>query len=174
MEYPVRAGLREGNRFPNFELPDHTLRPRKLSLLLLGLAGCSYSGEATTVRRIAVNSQNYVDHQQSVSRANYCRMITVAVHDRPTTNEIRGALGADGPFLVGAERRLIHELEVVDTTDSRHSEVYVPYTFIFDRDRTICKVYNGWWYLGRSTVEEIGMDLRALMSRRHDRVYSGK
>jgi len=44
---------------------------------------------------------------------------------------------------------------------------------ILDRDRTIYKIYNGWWYVGRPTVEEIRMDLRALLSRRNDWVYPG-
>jgi len=52
--------------------------------------------------------------------------------------------------------------------------VYIPYTFILDRDRTIYKVYNGWWFVGRPTCEEIRMDLRALMSKRSDWVYSEK
>lgn len=31
-------------------------------------------------------------------------------------------------------------------------------------ERVIHKIYNGWWYLGRPTVEELRMDLRALMA----------
>jgi len=89
-----------------------------------------------------------------------------------TTNEVRNALGAEWPFLCDPDRRLLHELEMVDTTDSIHGEVFIPYTFILDRDRTIYKIYNGWWYVGRPTVEEIRMDLRALMSKRPDWVYS--
>lgn len=70
------------------------------------------------------------------------------------------------------DRKLLHELELVDTTDLARGEIYIPYTFILDRDRTIYKIYNGWWFVGRPTVEEIRMDLRALMSRRSDWVYS--
>ena len=98
-------------------------------------------------------------------------MIVVSVDDQMATNEVRDALGADWPFLIDSDRELLHKLEMVDDTDSVHGEVYIPYTFILDRDRTIYKIYNGWWYLGRPTVEEIRMDLRALMSRRHDWVH---
>ena len=69
---------------------------------------------------------------------------------------------------------LSHELQMVDQTDSAHGEVYIPYTFILDRARMIYKVYNGRWFVGRPTSEEIRMDLRALMSRRPDWVYSDK
>ncbi len=116
----------------------------------------------------------YVQQLQSEFRVNYCKIITVSVDDRMNTTETRDALGADWPFLMDPDRRLLHELQMTDTTDKVHGEVYIPYTFILDRDRTIYKVYNGWWFVGRPTSEEIRMDLRALMSRRPDWVYSEK
>ena len=43
---------------------------------------------------------------------------------------------------------------------------------IYNRaERVIFKIYNGWWYLGRPTVEELRMDLRALLSQRRDWWY---
>jgi peroxiredoxin len=116
----------------------------------------------------------YVQQLQPEFRVSYCKMITVSVDDRMNTTETRDALGADWPFLMDPDRRLLHELQMTDTTDKVHGEVYIPYTFILDRDRTIYKVYNGWWFVGRPTPEEIRMDLRALMSRRPDWVYSEK
>ncbi len=114
----------------------------------------------------------YVQQLQPEFRVNYCKMITVSVDDRENTTDTRTALAADWPFLMDPDRRLLHELQMTDTTDKVHGEVYIPYTFILDRDRTIHKVYNGWWFVGRPTSEEIRMDLRALMSRRPDWVYS--
>jgi hypothetical protein len=32
-------------------------------------------------------------------------------------------------------------------------------------NRSIYKIYNGWWYVGRPTVEELRMDLRPLTPR---------
>ncbi len=116
----------------------------------------------------------YVEQLQPEFRVNYCKMITVSVDDRMNTTETRTALSADWPFLMDPDRRLLHELQMTDTTDKVHGEVYIPYTFILDRDRTIYKVYNGWWFVGRPTSEEIRMDLRALMSSRPDWVYSDK
>jgi len=116
----------------------------------------------------------YVQQLQPEFRVHYCKLITVSVDDRMNTNEVRDALGADWPFLMDPDRRLLHELQMTDTTDKAHGEVYIPYTFIFDRYRSIYKIYNGWWFVGRPTSEEIRMDLRALMSRRPDWVYSDK
>ena len=39
MELPMRDDLKVGNRFPDFELPDHTGSPRRLSELLRGFPG---------------------------------------------------------------------------------------------------------------------------------------
>ncbi|MCH7859070.1 MAG: redoxin domain-containing protein [Candidatus Marinimicrobia bacterium] len=116
----------------------------------------------------------YVKELQPEFRVNYCKMITVSVDGRMDTAEVRTALAADWPFLMDPERRLLHELEMTDTTDKAHGEVYIPYTFILDRDRTIYKIYNGWWFIGRPTSDEIRMDLRALMSKRADWIYSDK
>ena len=116
----------------------------------------------------------YVEQLQPEFRVNYCKMITVSVDDRENTTDTRTALAADWPFLMDPDRRLLHELQMTDTTDKVHGEVYIPYTFILDRDRTIYKIYNGWWFVGRPTSEEIRMDLRALMSSRPDWVYSEK
>ena len=172
MKYPMRADLRVGNKFPNIKLPDHTGAPRKLSQLLRGFPGVLIFSRGHYCPKDRRQLTNYVNHLQPEFRVNYCKMITVTVDDQMTTNEVRNGLGADWPFLVDSDRKLLHELEMVDTTDRVHGEVYIPYTFILDRDRTIYKIYNGWWFMGRPTVEEIRQDLRALMSRRSDWIYS--
>ena len=174
MDYPMRADLKAGTKFPNFELPDLTGVPRKLSQLLRGFPAILVFGRGHYCPKDRRQLTNYVTHLQPEFRVNYCKIITVTVDDLQATNEVRNALGADWPFLVDSDRILLHELEMVDTTDLIHGEVYIPYTFILDRDRTIYKIYNGWWYLGRPTVEEIRIDLRMLMSRRSDWIYTSK
>ncbi len=174
MNYPMHPDLKIGNKFPNFTLPDHTGEPQKLSKILRGFPGvlCFCRGHYCPKDRRQFT--NYVTYLQPEFRVNYCKMITVSVDDRMNANEMRDALGADWPFLLDTDRTLLHELEMTDTTDPAHGEVYIPYTFILDSDRTIHKIYNGWWYLGRPTVEEIRMDLRAVMSRRPDWIYHRK
>ena len=69
------------------------------------------------------------------------------------------------------QRKVIAELDIVDTTDAHHPRIAIPYTFVLDAERAIFKIYNGWWYVGRPTVDELRMDLRTLMSRRPDWWY---
>ena len=80
-------------------------------------------------------------------------------------------LGAEYPFLIDANRTLINELDIVDHTDAKHPRIPIPYTFVLDRNREIYKIYDGWWFVGRPTVEELRLDLRAVMSRRPDYSY---
>ncbi len=87
------------------------------------------------------------------------------------SHELRDGLSATFPFLCDHEKKVITDLDIVDTTDPHHGPVAIPYTFVLDRDRTIYKIYNGWWYVGRPTVEELRMDLRALLSPRPDWWY---
>ena len=114
---------------------------------------------------------NYVEHIQPELIVNYCKLVVLSVDDPMLSHEVRDGLGATFPFLSDHEKKVITELDVVDTTDPYHSPVAIPYTFVLDRDRTIYKIYNGWWYVGRPTVEELRMDYRALLSRRQDWWY---
>jgi peroxiredoxin len=96
----------------------------------------------------------------------------VSVDPPDVAGALRAGLGASFAFLSDHERRAIQELEIVDETDGKHPRIAIPYTFSLAADLTIHKVYNGWWYLGRPTAEEIRGDLRALMERRADWSYS--
>jgi len=100
--------------------------------------------------------------------------MVVWTDDAASTGAARKELGATFPILSDQERKVITELDIVDTTDASHPRIAIPYTFVLDGERVIFKIYNGWWYVGRPTVEELRMDLRALMARRQDWWYNNK
>lgn len=169
----MRDDLRVGNQLPDFELPDHRGKQQRLSGLLRGFPGALIFDRGQFCPKGRRQLTNYVLNLQPELPVNYCHLITVSVDDQETTADQREALGAEWAFLSDADRELLYELEMVDTTDPKHGDIYIPYTFILDRDRTIYKIYNGWWYLGRPTAEEIRMDWRALMENRANWTYSG-
>lgn len=103
---------------------------------------------------------------------NYCRLAAVSVDPPEVAAAFRAGLGAGFTFLSDHERRAIHALDIVDETDATHGLIAVPYTFSLAPDLTIHRVYDGWWYVGRPTVDEVRQDLRALMSRRPDWTYA--
>jgi peroxiredoxin len=73
-------------------------------------------------------------------------------------------------FLSDHERRAITDLDLVEQTAPgfKHGLVAVPYTFSLAPDLTIHRVYNGWWYVGRPTLEELRQDFRAMMQASRD------
>ncbi len=115
---------------------------------------------------------NYAMFLQPDLNVSYCRLITVTTEPRLETVEMRNGMGAFWPFLSDHERKLLHELDLADQSEHRFGPVFIPYTFVLDGERTIHKVYNGWWYMGRPTVEELRMDFRAILSQRPDWEYS--
>jgi peroxiredoxin len=114
---------------------------------------------------------NYVTYLQPELLVNYCKLVVISVDNPMLNREIRDGLAATFPFLSDEDKKVIADLDIVDSTDSYHGPISIPYTFVLDRDRRIYKIYNGWWYLGRPTVDELRMDLRALMARRSDWWY---
>jgi peroxiredoxin len=167
----MHPDLKIGAKFPNFELPNHNGEPTKLSQVVRGWPTILIFSRGWYCPKDRRQQQNYVDYLQPELRVNYCNMVTVSTDNVMTTGEVRDQLDADWTFLSDTEKKVLNDLQMVDKTDEAHGEVFIPYTFVLDRDRTIYKIYNGWWYLGRPTVEEIRMDLRELMSRRDDWVY---
>ena len=115
---------------------------------------------------------NYVADLQPELAVNYCKLVVVWTDNPASTRAARQELGAPFPFLCDHERNVIVEPDIVDTTDANHPRIAIPYAFVLDGERVIFKIYNGWWYVGRPTVEELRMDLRALMSQRQDWWYA--
>jgi peroxiredoxin len=107
---------------------------------------------------------------------NYCHLAVVSTDPPEVTAAFRTGLGATFTFLSDYDRRAITELDIVEITAPgfKHGHVAVPYTFSLLPDLTIHRVYNGWWYVGRPTVEELRQDLRAMLQLcRADYSYEG-
>ena len=105
---------------------------------------------------------------------NYCHLAVASTDPPEVTAAFRAGLGATFTFLSDHDRRAITELDIVEITAPgfKHGHVAVPYTFSLLPDLTIHRIYNGWWYVGRPTVEELRQDLRAMMQRcRTDYTY---
>jgi peroxiredoxin len=96
---------------------------------------------------------------------NYCHLAVASTDPPEVTAAFRTGLGAKFTFLSDHDRSAITELDIVEITKPgfKHGHVAVPYTFSLLPDLTIHRIYNGWWYVGRPTVEELRQDLRAMM-----------
>ncbi len=41
----------------------------------------------------------------------------------------------------------------------------IPHTLVLEPGLRVYKIYNGYWFFGRPTVEELRLDLRAVLER---------
>lgn len=68
-----------------------------------------------------------------------------------------------GLFLSDEKREVIKQINILDETEGEYAYVAQPYTFVLRPDLTIHKLYNGWFYIGRPTLDELRLDLRTMM-----------
>ena len=112
--------------------------------------------------------RHYVRDFQDELRINYCHLAAVSVDSPEVSAAFRTGLGASFTFLSDEDRAAITAL------DTPHGLVAVPYSFSLTPDLRIHRIYNGWWFVGRPTVEELRQDLRAIMQAcRTDYSYAG-
>jgi peroxiredoxin len=98
---------------------------------------------------------------------NYCHLAAISTDPPEVVGALRAGLGATFTFLSDHARRAITELDIVDETDRHHPRIAVPYTFSVGPDLAIHRVYDGGWFVGRPTLEELRQDLRAMMLLYH-------
>jgi peroxiredoxin len=112
---------------------------------------------------------------QAELQVNYCKLAVISTDPPEVSAAFRIGLGAMFTFLSDHERKAIRQLDMVEVTppDFKYGLLALPYAFSLAPDLTIHKIYNGWWFVGRPTLEELRQDLRELMSRRDDYTYSG-
>ena len=156
----MRADLVPGGTFPDLELPDHAGNVRHLSelggddpLVLTFYRGWWCPKEQAFFRRL-------VAFQDEVEVA-YTRIVSVSVDAPEVEAAFRAGVGARWTFLSDADRRYQAELDLRETTDSVH-DPYVPTVFTLFPGLRIHGAYNGYWFWGRPTLEELRRDLREI------------
>ncbi len=77
----------------------------------------------------------------------------------------KAGLGADFPFLSDEGLELTDKLGIRETTDRRHGPLPVPFTFALLPDLTIHRIFNGWYFVGRPTPEELRITIREMLAK---------
>jgi peroxiredoxin len=156
----VRDDLRAGASFPDLELPDHAGNVRRLSELAGGDPVVLNFYRGWWCPKEQAFFRLLVAFQAEVEVA-YTRMISVSVDAPEVEAAFRAGIGARWTFLSDADRRYQAELDLLETTDTVH-DPYVPTAFTLFPDLRIHRVYNGYWFWGRPTLEELRRDLREI------------
>lgn len=159
----MRPDIVAGAPFPDYELSDHTGKHRKLSEL---------QGPDPMVLVLSRGGFCPKDHRQNEMllelhremEVAYTRMVTISTDNIFETNEYRSGVGAHWPFLSDAGRVVQKDLDIAEYTDPRHNPM-IPHVLVLEPGLVVYKVYNGYWYLGRPTMEELRQDLRAVTKK---------
>src|ERR1700722_6273707 len=91
----------------------------------------------------------------------YCRLVTISTDSIAQTNEYQTGVGAHWPFLSDAGRKIQKDLDIAEYTDPTNNPM-IPHTLVLEPGLRVFKIYNGYWFLGRPTNEDLRQDLRAV------------
>jgi len=91
-------------------------------------------------------------------------MVTISTDNLAATNEYRKGLDAHWPFLSDVGRTIQKDLDIAEYTDEVHNPM-IPHTIVLEPGLVVYKVYMGYWFFGRPTVEELRQDLRAVLMK---------
>ena len=154
----MNPSLKPGSRFPDLHLPDHNGIVRELTELAEGdpLVVTFFRGWWCPKEQAFF--RNLVALQDEMEVA-YSRLVSVSIDEPVTLAAFRAGLGARWSFLSDAGREYLEELGLRENTDTVYRP-YVPTAFVLAPDLTIHSVYNGYWFWGRPTNEELRRDLR--------------
>src|SRR5262250_1427107 len=159
----MRADIIPGSLFPDYELSDHTGRHRKLSDLQ------QQDPMIVVLSRGAFCPKDRRQHEGLLQlyremQVGYCRLVTISTDNLLETNEFRAGVGAQWTFLSDPARKLQKDLDIAEYTDPHHNPM-IPHTLVLEPGLRVYKIYSGYWFFGRPTVEELRLDLRAVLQR---------
>jgi peroxiredoxin len=156
----MRSDIVPGGVFPDYELPDQTNTMRRLSEL---------QGDDPLILTLARGHYCPKEHQQHLQLAAfypqiavaYTQIATIATDDHHTLQEFRASVGAQWPFLSDPGRIVQQDLDIKEYTDPHHDPM-IPHTLVLKPGLIIYRIYNGYWFWGRPSTEDLRHDLRAV------------
>jgi peroxiredoxin len=154
----VRPDIKPGWKFPDYELTDHTKMRRSLSQL---------QGNDPMILVLARGHYCPKDHQQHLELAAfqpkiavaYTQIVTISTDNIIKTRDFRASVGANWTFLSDAGRKVQKDLDIKEYTDPEHDPM-IPHTLVLRLGLVIHSVYNGYWFWGRPSNEDLRRDLR--------------
>ncbi|HEY3230211.1 MAG TPA: redoxin domain-containing protein, partial [Roseiflexaceae bacterium] len=141
-----------------YELTDHTRTWRRLSEL---------QGNDPLILVLVRGHYCPKDHQQHLEltafypkiAVAYTQIVTIATDNILELNRFRTSVGAQWTFLADPPRTVQQDLEIPEYTDPHHNPM-IPHTFVLEPGLVINSIYNGYWFWGRPSVEDLRRDLR--------------
>jgi peroxiredoxin/cold shock CspA family protein len=178
----MATNLHVNEQFPDFSLPDQQNEAVQLSHLTRSGLFDRYLGFQDGYPLILVFYRGFFcprDQQQMRQlvefqrelQVNYGRLVAVSADPPLVQAAFRAGLGAQWTFLSDEQRTVIKQIDILDETEGEYAYRAQPYTFILRPDLRVHAIYNGWFFVGRPTLDELRYNLRAIMEQRSDYQY---
>jgi peroxiredoxin len=156
----MRTDITPGGVFPDYALPDHTGVVRSLSEL---------QGRDPLIVMLSRGHYCPKEHQQHLELAGfqsklavgYAGLVTIATDAHHELQEFRASVGAWWPFLSDPDRIVQRDLDIQEYTDPEHDPM-IPHTLVLKPGLLIHSIYNGYWFWGRPSIDDLWLDLRAV------------
>ena len=155
-----------GSVLPDLALHDHSGNPRELSALVGGdptvlqfYRGWWCPKEQAFLRRLVA--------LQDEAEVAYTNLISVSVDPPEVSAAFRAGAGARWTFLCDPDRTYVEALDLLEVTDTLHRP-YLPTVAVLRPDRTVHSAWDGYWFWGRPSLEELRGALRAVTRELHD------
>src|SRR5579864_7151899 len=178
----MTINLQVNDQFPDIVLPNHQNELTQLShftrpslldkhlgfldgypLILVFFRGFFCPRDQQQMRQL-------LEFQRELA-VNYGKLVAVSADPPLVQAAFRAGLGAQWTFLSDEQRAVIKQLNILDETEGEYAYRAQPYTFVLRPDLRIHAIYNGWYFVGRPSNEELRHDLRAIMESRADYRY---
>jgi peroxiredoxin len=156
----MRSDMVPGAVFPDYELADHTGKHLKLSELQGPNPMVLVLSRGAFCPKDRRQAEGLVDLHREMEVA-YTRLVTISTDNLTETNENRSGIGAHWPFLSDTRRIVQKDLDIAEYTDPIHNPM-IPHTIVLEPGLVVYKVYEGYWFWGRPSVEELRQDLRVV------------
>jgi hypothetical protein len=164
----MRSDITPGATFPDYELPDHTGRLRRLSEIQGG------DPLVVVLASEAYSAKDQVQHEGLVGLwremkpgIGQCRMVTITTTNPQEALNYRHGVGSRAAL--PRRFRSDHAARPGDRRvhpDPAHDQM-VPHTIVCEPGLIVNRMYNGYWFFGRPTVDELRHDLRAALMKHH-------
>lgn len=90
--------------------------------------------------------------------------MTISTDNVLELNEFRDSVGAQWPFLSDPRRIVQKDLDIAEYTDPTHDPM-IPHTLVLEPGLIVHSIYNGYWFWGRPSVDDLRRDLRAVTAK---------
>lgn len=149
-----------GRPFPDLDLSDHNGHERHLSDVVAGDPTVLHFYRGWWCPKEQAYLRLLASWQVELEVA-YSRIVSVSVDPPEVQAALRAGLDARWTFLSDPDRRWLPRLGLEEATDPTHRP-YSPTVVVLKPDMVVQAVYDGYWFWGRPTLEELRQDLRTV------------